>query len=272
MLIGISTPYRRSGLLYQKHRDHFGVDDDDVLVVNGTSRQFNGTLDEKTIARAVTADPEAARAEWEGEFRSDVSAFLDDDTIDGAINHDRPLELPPQSSNRYVGFVDVSGGRHDAYTICIAHKSGNEIVADVVRGAKAPLNPQMATRVYAELLKVYHVREVVSDAYAGEWVTGEFRAHGIVHKRSERNKSELYLECLPWFMRGAIRVGRDMVDAPRGISEDHANALAGAVVSVATTKGPIIIPKGLIAKVEQMGRAKRLGFGLSCRIGRGIEY
>jgi hypothetical protein len=150
----------------------------------------------------------------------------------------------------------------------------------------------MATREYAELLKVYHVREVVSDAYAGEWVTGEFRAHGIVHKRSERNKSELYLECLPWFMRGAIRipdhkslirelrllerrtsrVGRDMVDSPRGISEDHANALAGAVVSVATTKGPIIIPKGLIAKVEQMGRAKRLGFGLSCRIGRGIEY
>ena len=31
MLIGISTPYRRAGLLWQKHRDHFGQDDDDVL-------------------------------------------------------------------------------------------------------------------------------------------------------------------------------------------------------------------------------------------------
>jgi len=27
MLIGISTPYRRSGLLYAKWRDHFGQDD-----------------------------------------------------------------------------------------------------------------------------------------------------------------------------------------------------------------------------------------------------
>ena len=32
MLIGISTPYRRMGLLHTKHRDHYGVSDDDVLV------------------------------------------------------------------------------------------------------------------------------------------------------------------------------------------------------------------------------------------------
>src|SRR5262249_38960717 len=30
MLIGISTPYRKLGLLYQKHRDHFAQNDDDV--------------------------------------------------------------------------------------------------------------------------------------------------------------------------------------------------------------------------------------------------
>jgi hypothetical protein len=274
MLIGISTPYRRSGLLYQKHRDHFGVNDDDVLVVNGPSKMFNCTLDKKTIARAVASDPEAARAEWEGEFRSDIAAFLDDDTIDRAIDHDRPLELPPQSSNRYVAFCDVSGGRHDAYTICIAHRSGNGIVADVVRGARAPFDPQIVTREYAQLLKAYHVREVISDDYGCEWVAGEFRSCGIIHKRCEYSKSELYLESLPWFMRGAVRipdhkglarelrllerhtsrVGRDMVDAPRGISEDHANALAGAIVSIMTTKGPIIIPKKLLERVSQMKR------------------
>ena len=44
MLIGISTPYRRAGLLYQKWKDYFGVADDDVLVVHGASRAFNPTL------------------------------------------------------------------------------------------------------------------------------------------------------------------------------------------------------------------------------------
>ena len=32
MLIGISTPYRRAGLLWQKHRDHFGQDDDTISI------------------------------------------------------------------------------------------------------------------------------------------------------------------------------------------------------------------------------------------------
>ena len=45
MLIGITTPYRRIGLLHQKHRDYFGVDDPDVLVVAGNAQQFNPTLD-----------------------------------------------------------------------------------------------------------------------------------------------------------------------------------------------------------------------------------
>jgi hypothetical protein len=49
MLIGISTPYRRIGLLHQKHRDYFGVDDPDVLVVAGASQQFNPTLDSSVI-------------------------------------------------------------------------------------------------------------------------------------------------------------------------------------------------------------------------------
>ena len=39
--VGISTGYRKVGLLYAKHRDHFGVDSDDVLVVSGPTETFN---------------------------------------------------------------------------------------------------------------------------------------------------------------------------------------------------------------------------------------
>lgn len=34
MLIGISSPHRRTGLLHAKHKAHFGVDGDDVLCVH----------------------------------------------------------------------------------------------------------------------------------------------------------------------------------------------------------------------------------------------
>ena len=50
--VGISTGYRKLGLLYQKWRDHFGQAGDDVLVIQGASAQFNATLDSGMIARA----------------------------------------------------------------------------------------------------------------------------------------------------------------------------------------------------------------------------
>ena len=49
LFIGISTPYRKLGLLHQKHRDHFGVDSNEVLVVQGGTTVFNPTLSEQTI-------------------------------------------------------------------------------------------------------------------------------------------------------------------------------------------------------------------------------
>ncbi len=68
MLIGISSPYRKTGLLFAKHRDAFGKDDDGVLVVAGGSKAFNPTLDQKIIAAAERDDPEAARSEWGAGF------------------------------------------------------------------------------------------------------------------------------------------------------------------------------------------------------------
>src|SRR5262249_36997763 len=44
MLISISTPYRKLGLLHQKHRGCFGVDDPDTLVVQGASTPFHPLL------------------------------------------------------------------------------------------------------------------------------------------------------------------------------------------------------------------------------------
>jgi hypothetical protein len=125
-VIGISTPYRKVRLLYQKWRDHFGHDCDEVRVVRGSSLMFNPTVDLGVIERARRDDPSSTLAEWDAEFRSDLSAFLDDASIDAAIDHGRPLELPPRDGVRYFGFVDASAGQHDGFTIGIVHVEGEE--------------------------------------------------------------------------------------------------------------------------------------------------
>src|SRR5262249_45665209 len=91
MLCILSSPYRRSGLLFQRFRDYPGKSDDGVLVVAGPSTLFNPTLDAAMIEAARASDPQAALSEWDGQFRTDVSAFLSDELIDAAIDHTRPL-------------------------------------------------------------------------------------------------------------------------------------------------------------------------------------
>ena len=252
MLIAISSPYRRTGLLHTKHRDYFGQDDDGVLVIQGESEKFNPTLDLDIIERAKAEDPESALAEWAGEFRNDLSQFLDDQSLDAAIDNGRPLELPPRDGIHYQAFTDASAGRHDAFCIGIAHREGDRIIADVIRGRKPPFDPATVAGELAALAKEYRCSRVVGDNYSGEWVAQAFKAAGVDYTRSELPKSGLYLEGLPAFSRGAIsipnhpllirelrllerrtaRSGKDSVDHGPSGSDDHANVLFGAMYSL----------------------------------------
>jgi hypothetical protein len=214
LLVGISTPYRRSGLLHDKFRDHFDVSDDSVLVVRGGTEAFNPTISRETIAKAISADPEGARSEWEAEFRSDIAALL---TL--CIGH-------------------CEGAKDDATWTC-----------DAIRGRPAPFDPRTVAQEYAALARQYHCTKIVGDNFSGEWVAGAFADAGIKYETSPLPKSSLYLESLPHFNRGAVsipehdrllrelrtlerrvqRSGRDSVDHPKHGSDDYANALCGAL-------------------------------------------
>lgn len=249
MFIGISTGYRKVGLMFTKHRDFHGVNDDSILVIQAGTSTLNPTMDARKIARAMAADPESAASEWEGGFRNDISGYLDDETIEAAVDRSRPEELPPQRSIQYRAFCDASGGRKDSFTLAIGHLEGEKVVLDVVRGVKPPFDPANVIAEYAALLKEYRCVKVRGDNYSAEWVASAWRQAGITYEKSEIAKSGLYVETLPLWMRGLIsipdhsnllrelrllerrtsRVGKDIVDHGRAGSDDYANAVAGCI-------------------------------------------
>jgi hypothetical protein len=248
-LVSISTPYRKFGLLYQRHRNFFGKDDAEVLVVAGDSRSFNPTLSEKAIVQAMADDPQAGASEWYGEFRADIGAFLADADIDACVDANRPAELPRRDGVRYSAFADPSGGRHDSFTVCIAHKEGERVVVDVVRGREPPFDTQAVTREYAQLLGDYHLNRVTGDSYSAEWVVSAFAREGITYQRSAMAKAQLYIEGLPHFTRRTVALpehpkllrelrllerrphvgGRDTIDHGRISGDDHANCVFGVL-------------------------------------------
>jgi hypothetical protein len=123
MLIGISTPYARRGLLYRKFREHYGRDSD-VLVIKAPSITFNPTLDQSIIDQALAEDPCAARAEWLGEFRDDVETYVSREVVDAAVVASRH-ELPRVEGVDYEAGTDTSGGSNDSFTLAISHSEAD---------------------------------------------------------------------------------------------------------------------------------------------------
>ena len=170
MLVGISSPYRKSGLLYEKWKGHYGKDSGDVLVIQASSRQLNPTLDPDVVARAFEADPAAAMAEWGGQFRDDIGSFVPLELIESAVDVG-VLVRPPRPGVTYRGFVDAASGvGQDSFALGIAHKNGNEIVLDLAHEIRPPFSPDRALAECASLLKSYGLRSCVGDKYSAGFV------------------------------------------------------------------------------------------------------
>lgn len=253
LLLGISTPYSRSGVLYEQFKNYYGQADSETLVWRADTLTMNPTVSKQIIEKALTEDPESAKAEYLAEWREDINAFLPVELIEACIIPER-YELPPNPKLYYRAFIDPSGGRSDSFTMAIAHKDENEkIVLDLIKEVKAPFKPEQVCKDFAEILDKYEIATVESDRYAGEWPVEAFAKYGIRVRPAEFSASELYLELLPLLTSGRVELldskrllsqlgslerrvrqgGKDAVDHPPGGHDDLANAVAGSCVSAA---------------------------------------
>jgi hypothetical protein len=273
MLIAISTVYRKQGLLYEKFSRHHGRDDDDVLYLRQPSNVFNPLLDEPDqaaeIARLTAVDPERAAAEWRSEWRADISSLLDRAAIEALVDPGvREREYDPSIRN-YTAFSDESGGNGgDASTLAIAHLDQDKrIVQDLIRIWRPPFSSSSVIKEKAALLKQFRIRTLTGDGWAGGLPADLYRAEAITYKKSELNKSEIYVAFLhlvnsarplildhPATINEALGLerrvrwgGGESVDHPQNGHDDAVNALAGACVLAATARPTMVITDALLA-------------------------
>ena len=206
LLCCVSSPYAKRGEAWNAYkRDFGGKGDPKILVVNAPSRTMNETLSESIVARAYERDPRSAKAEFGGEFRNDIAGFLDFALIDAAVDRG-VLVRPPRSGVRYRAAADPSGGASDSFTLAICHDESDTAVVDCLVEIKSPFNPTSATAQMAATLKEYGLSEVTGDRYSAAWVVDAFSKVGITYRHSERDRSAAYLEALPLFTAGNIRL------------------------------------------------------------------
>jgi len=257
MLLIASSPYARSGLLWDYYAKHFGKDDSSVLVWQAPTRTMNPSVPQAEIDAELESDPARARAEYLAEWRQDRESFIDRDVVEAAVVKDR-FELPPSRGIVYTAAVDpATGSGEDSYSACIVHRdpmNQDRIIVDAIRDWSPPFSPNdLLVNEVGLFLKSYDITKVFSDSYAGEFAREPLeRNFSITVAVSDKNKSTCYLETLPYLNSGRIellqnkklidqfcklerktaRGGRDSVDHPAGRHhDDSANSFALAVAS-----------------------------------------
>lgn len=251
MLIVLSSPYGKKGELWELYQQHYGADGDPrILVAQGASRDLNPSLPERVVARAFERDREAASAEYGAQFRNSQTGFIDRATIDAAVDAGVTSRLPVGG---HVAFLDAASGLGetrdgDRFAMAIGHAGDDgAVVIDHCQEWQPPFNASEITEVAAGILKYYGVEYATSDGFSSGFLRSELARHGIGHRISELNKSELYLATLPALTSRKVRLldmptiidqfaslerrpssgGHDRIDS-RG-HEDGANCCSGVI-------------------------------------------
>jgi hypothetical protein len=252
MLIA-SSPKDMQGIVYQLHKKHFGKDGDPkILVVQAASRELNPLLKESVVARAYQTDPTAADAEYGGQFREPLTAYLSRELIERAVEPGI-TERPPLPGVQYVAFVDCSSGAGtDSFACAIGHKARDKerdvVVIDTIIAQKPPFSPLDVIAALAEHLKRWRIHEVMGDGYGKPFIS-IFAKSAISYVTTPLDTSAIYLHALPAWTSNSVAMlanplaidqtanlrrkigqgGRETVDHPRGAHDDLANVVAGVI-------------------------------------------
>lgn len=257
-LIKISTPYLRTGVLYEDDRRAFGKPDPDLLVWRATSGMMNPVIftpEHLERERRAMNDPARFAREYEAEYADDVSAFLAQHLVDGAVQTGR-APLPWREGAVYTVAVDPAAGGTDHFTVTVVHAEGRgadaRVVQDYLEGwstkGAGTIDLEEIVKRVVEIVRRYRQKKVYGDRLARAWVAQAFARHDIKYEADQHvrkpgepewrylDKSSAYLESESLWTQGRIEIlddeqqrreliqlerrpgtgGRTTVDHPRG--------------------------------------------------------
>ena len=195
LIIGISTPFARQGLLFQKYKKHYGKDSK-VLIWKAPTWTMNPTLSERELRESELESLGTAEfnAEYGAMFREDIEGYLPLQIFDRAIIKNQS-EIPADPNIFYHAFCDSSEGLHssgDSMTYAIAHRQGRKNILDVLLEFQPPFEPSSVIDDIAEVSRQYRIRKIFLDRHAVAWIGNDFKAYGIEVEISDKTKSQIY--------------------------------------------------------------------------------
>jgi hypothetical protein len=259
LLLGMSSPFAKSGLLWEKYEKLFGKPGNTVIWQAPTLSMNPGIDDDEVqaeITKAFADDPLDAAAAYGAEFRNPSDSYISREMVEGCVVAELK-KVPWQSGVRYFAFCDPSTGLgRDSFTLAIAAKTkeGAELV--FMAEWEPEFNRDAVIADCASFLRNYRLSSVTGDRFAKGYVADVFRNNGITYIESTRSRTDIYMDAMASLRSGNYKLldsdrlvaqisglvrktrgANDVVDHARGSHDDLANSVCGALVLAAEGSG-----------------------------------
>lgn len=250
LVLGLSTPYARQGLLWEKFNDHWGKPGP-ILVWKAPSWVMNLNLSEEGLRKKYEGSMGKAEfeAEYGAQFREDIEGYLPLDVYERVVVEGRTANQYKEGIE-YRAFCDPSEGLRkggDSMTLGISHFEQGKAVLDLLMEFIPPFSPSDVLERIVKVLKSYKVSEITQDRHAVGWISDDLGKKGVRVKISERTKSQIYAEFAILVNKGTVELldnqklrnqtlglqrflksGGVKIDHIRGGHDDVINSAAGA--------------------------------------------
>ena len=178
-LIKISSPYAKSGPVWEDYQKRF--ERDDLLVWKMDSATMNPGLDRAFLAEEEKRDPESFAREYLAEFYEAASALLPVDSVEACIMRGR-REIPPTDGKFCFASLDAAF-RGDAFAFAIVHGEGEKIVQDVIRswrGSRSrPVDLASTLGEIVATLRQYRIGKIYGDSFCSEPIRQALAVQGV---------------------------------------------------------------------------------------------
>ena len=246
-LIIASSPYAKRGVLWERYKRHYGPTGDALtLVAKGTSRDFNPTLPQADIDRALAEDRVRNSAEYLAEFRADIEGFVAIEVVEACVGDYR--EQQPAADIFYSAFVDPSGGSEDSFTFAICAPRRDLVDHRCYSRAPPAVQSRASGRGFRGAARVLSRQQSRRRSLRWGIPSGSCSANTrLSYELSKQTKSELFRDLLPLLNSDRITLpssdrlvsqivglerrvgstGRETITHPPGGHDDLGNAVAG---------------------------------------------
>jgi hypothetical protein len=173
-ILMLSSPWISQGIFWDLFKQAKSGNFKHMQAIQLPSWEVNPTLSADFLEQERLRDPELFAVEFGANFSQSLSAFLDSDLVESAVNYERSV-LPPQAKykGRYYLSLDPAKGNRDDYTACIVHHEGERLIVDkwqefkpsLGQGKKKQVNIVEVENWILEQHQLYGFSEVVLDQY-----------------------------------------------------------------------------------------------------------